>query len=249
MKVLFEQFDGGLAELYRRSFSTLVSRIKREVDARLLATKDEKIEALDVLMSTTIFAMVDDDLKFINTTTYPETLQKLKADNTILLGEVEVTEVRSSYPRWDNVSTGIMNLFLRFKHEIGTAVLTPRAAIVGDLFHQPGVEIGRPYADQIWFAGISAQREKMFTKVQTTIVEESYPSNAAMTARLVRFLEKGEDINALEIFENLKASYSTPNDDYIYTIDDLNTLISTLAQRNLTRIETLVDSLIAKKLQ
>ena len=60
MKVLFEQFDGGLAELYRRCFSTLVSRIQREVDERQLVTKDKKIEALDVLMSTTVFAMVDD---------------------------------------------------------------------------------------------------------------------------------------------------------------------------------------------
>lgn len=246
VRVVFEQLEGGLAEVYQRSFITLIARIKRSVDALELKTKSEKVEALDALMNSTIFAIVDDDLDFFDVDSFQEKLLSLRVNKSILMGEVQVTEVSSTFPKWDPILVSLINLFLRFKHELGTSVLTPRAAIVNDLFHLPAINPKLPYADQIWFATAAIGKEKIFVPVKTTIVEESYPSNAAMIARLANFLELDEDCGALQIFENLSSAYSLSGIHYKYNAADIDHLIKVLKERSIERISDYCSKLLSK---
>lgn len=132
--------------------------------------------------------------------------------------------------------------FLRFKFDLETAVLTPRGAAVGELFHLPGIEIGTAYADQIWFAMALPNKERLMVNVETTIEEEEYPSNAAMTARLAAYLETGGDRGALEIFENLRVPYSSSCCGR-YGLEDVERLLAVLETRDIAQIEATVRSL------
>lgn len=246
VKLIFEQLAGGLAEVYQRSFSTLVARIRRNVNARGLETKQENVAALDELMNSTVFAIIDDDQILVDDMSMPAAVDKLEAGKSTIMGQVEITEVITAYPQWNVILAGVMNLFFKFKYEHGTAILTPRALMVSDLFHMPAVNIGAEYADQIWFAAASAKKDRFMIEVITTLEREEYPSNANMVMRLAEFLHTGEHANAVTIFRNLRTSYEQSTEKLIYSLDDLNHLIASLESRDKNNIEIVVKQLLHK---
>ena len=247
VKLVFEQLAGGLAEVYQRNFSTLVVRIQRNVNARKLETKEENVAALSVLMNSTIFAIIDDDQILLDNKSLPAAVNKLKAGKSAIMGQVEITEVSSSYPQWNAILVGVMNLFFRFKYELGTAILTPRALMVSDLFHMPALRIGEAYADQIWFAAASAKKERFMIEVTTTLKDEEYPSNANMVKHLAEFLQSGENSNAINIFKNLQTSYEESTEKLVYSLGDLNQLISSLETRDKKNIEIVIQQILYKQ--
>ena len=244
VKLVFEQLAGGLAEVYQRNFSTLVARIQRNVNARELETKQENVAALSALMNSTVFAIIDDDQILLDNKSLPAAVNKLKAGKSTIMGQVEITEVSSSYPQWNAILVGVMNLFFRFKYELGTAILTPRALMVSDLFHMPALRIGEAYADQIWFAAASAKKERFMIEVTTTLKDEEYPSNANMVKHLAEFLESGENSNAINIFKNVQTSYEESTEKLVYSLDDVNQLISSLETRDKKNIEIVIQQLL-----
>ena len=246
VKLVFEQLAGGLAEVYQRSFSTLISRIRRNVAARDLETKQENVNALSLLMDSTVFAIIDDDQILLDNISLPMAVDKLEAGKSTIMGQVEITEVSTSYPQWDTVLVGVMNLFFRFKYEHGTAILTPRALIVSDLFHMPALKIGEAYADQIWFAAASTEKERFMIEVTTTLEHEKYPSNANMVERLAEFLESGVHSNALNFFRNVRTPYNDSTEKLHYSLNDINQLISALESRDKNRIEIVVHQMLHK---
>lgn len=247
VKLVFEQLAGGLAEVYQRSFSTLVARIRRNVDAQGLETKQENVAALSALMDSTVFAIIDDDQILLDNKSLPAAVDKLKAGKSTIMGQVEITEVSTSYPQWNAILVGVMNLFFRFKYEHGTAILTPRALMVSDLFHMPALKIGEAYADQIWFAAGSAKKERFMIEVTTTLEHEEYPSNANMVEHLAEFLQSGEHSNAINIFKNLRKSYEESTKKLVYSLDDLNQLISSLESRDKKNLEIVIQQMLHKK--
>jgi hypothetical protein len=226
VKLVFEQLAGGLAEVYQRSFSTLVCRICSNVNARELETKQENAAALSALMDSTVFAIIDDDQILLDNKSLPAAVDKLEAGKSTIMGQVEITEVSTSYPQWNAILVGVMNLFFRFKYEHGTAILTPRALMVSDLFHMPALKIGEAYADQIWFAAASAKKERFMIEVTTTLEHEEYPSNANMAERLAKFLQFGTDSNAISIFKNLRTSYEESTKKQVYSLNYIQKRIS-----------------------
>lgn len=246
VKLVFEQLAGGLAEVYQRSFSTLVSRICSNVNARELETKQENAAALSALMDSTVFAIIDDDQVLLDNKSLPAAVDKLEAGKSTIMGQVEITEVSTSYPQWNAILVGVMNLFFRFKYEHGTAILTPRALMVSDLFHMPALKIGEAYADQIWFAAASAKKERFMIEVTTTLEHEEYPSNANMVERLAKFLQFGTHSNAINIFKNLRTSYEESTEKLVYSLNDLNQLISSIESRDKRNLEIVVQKMLQK---
>ena len=247
IQLVFEQLTGGLAQVYQRSFSTLVARIQRNVNARKLENKQENIAALGALMNSTIFAIIDDDQILLDNKSLPAAVDKLKAGKSTIMGQVEITKVSSSYPQWNAILVDVMNLFFRFKYELGTAILTPRALMVSDLFHMPALRIGEAYADQIWFAAASAKKERFMIEVTTTLEDEEYPSNANMVKHLAEFLQSGENSNALNIFKNVQTSYEESTEKLVYSVDDINHLISSLETRDKKNIEIVIQQMLYKQ--
>jgi hypothetical protein len=246
VNLVFEQLAGGLAEVYQRSFSTLIARIRRNVNARNLETKQENVNALNSLMNSTVFAIIDDDQILLDKRSLSTAVDKLEAGQSTIMGQVEITEVSTSYPQWNAILVGVMNLFFRFKYEHGTAILTPRALMVSDLFHEPALKIGEAYADQIWFAAASAKKERFMIEVTTSLEHEEYPSNANMVERLAEFLESGAHSDAINIFKNVKTSYEESTEKLVYSLNDLNQLISSLESRDKNNIEIVVQQLLQK---
>ena len=244
VKLVFEQLTGGLAEVYQRSFSTLVARICRNVNARELETKQENITAIKLLMDSTVFAIIDDDQILIDNESLPLAVDKLKVGKSTIMGQVEITKVSTSCPRWDSILLDLMNLFFRFKYEQGTAILTPRALMISDLFHMPALKIGEAYADQIWFAAASAKKERFMIEVTTNLEHEEYPSNANMAECLAEFLEYGRHSNALNIFKNIRSSYKESREKLVYSLDDLDQLISSLESRDKENIEIVIQKML-----
>ncbi|MGK0323210.1 MAG: hypothetical protein ACJAR4_001245 [Psychroserpens sp.] len=244
VNLVFEQLAGGLAEVYQRSFSTLIARIRRNVNARNLETKQENVNALNSLMNSTVFAIIDDDQILLDKRSLSTAVDKLEAGQSTIMGQVEITEVSTSYPQWNAILVGVMNLFFRFKYEHGTAILTPRALMVSDLFHEPALKIGEAYADQIWFAAASAKKERFMIEVTTSLEHEEYPSNANMVERLAEFLESGAHSDAINIFKNVKTSYEESTEKLVYSLNDLNQLISSLESRDKNNIEIVVQQLL-----
>ncbi len=246
VKLVFEQLAGGLAEVYQRSFSTLIARIRRNVNARNLETKQENVNALSSLMDSTVFAIIDDDQILLDNRSLSTAVDKLEAGKSTIMGQVEITEVSTSYPQWNAILVGVMNLFLRFKYEHGTAILTPRALMVSDLFHMPALKIGEAYADQVWFAAASAKKERFMIEVTTTLESEEYPSNANMVERLAEFLESGAHSDAINIFKNVQTSYEESTEKLVYSLNDLKQLISSLKSRDKNNIEIVVHQMLHK---
>lgn len=247
IQLIFEQLEGGLAEVYQRSFSTLIARIRNNVNARKLETKQENVLALAALMNTTVFAIIDDDQILIDKSTLPAAVEKLQAGESVIMGQVEITEVSTSYPQWNAILTNVMNLFFKFKYEHGTAILTPRALMVSDLFHIPALKIGEPYADQIWFAAAAAKKERFMIAVTTTLEHEEYPSNANMAENLAKFLESGTPSNAINIFKNVRASYEESTEKLVYSLNDIDQLISSIEARDKNNIEIVVQQMLQKE--
>ena len=247
VRLIFEQLPGGLAEVYQRSFSTLASRIKCSVDTLGLETKDENAAAIGALMDSTVFAIIDDDQVLSDTSALPQAVKKLTAGKSVIMGQVDITAVETSYTQWNPILTGVMNLFFAFKYEHGTVILTPRALMVSDLFHMPAVKIGNEYADQIWFATASAKKERFMIDVTTTLVEEDYPSNANMVTCIASYLETGKNPESINIFKNLRTSYEKNDEDLVYSLEDLNSLIEVLESRDKNAIGPLVTQLINKQ--
>tara|TARA_B100000809_G_scaffold255820_1_gene294916 strand:+ start:184 stop:1314 length:1131 start_codon:yes stop_codon:yes gene_type:complete len=247
VKLIFEQLAGGLAEVYQRSFSTLIARIRRNVNARDLKTKQEQVNALNSLMHSTVFAIIDDDQILLDDRSLSTAVDKLEAGKSTIMGQVEITEVSTSYPQWNAILVGVMNLFFRFKYEHGTAILTPRALMVSDLFHMPALKIGEAYADQIWFAAASAKKERFMIDVTTTLEHEKYPSNANMAERLAEFLESGTHSDAINIFKNVQISYEETTEKLVYSLNDINQLITSLESRDKNNIEIVVQEMLHKQ--
>jgi hypothetical protein len=246
VQLVFEQLAGGLAEVYQRSFSTLVARIRNNVNARKLGTKQENVAAISTLMNATVFAIIDDDQVLVDKSTLPDAVAKLQAGESAIMGQVEITEVSTSYPQWNAILTDLMNLFFRFKYEHGTAILTPRALMVSDLFHIPALKIGESYADQIWFAAAAAEKERFMIEVTTTLEQEEYPSNANMAENLAKFLESGTPSNAINIFKNARTSYEESTKKLLYSLSDIDALIASLETRDRKNIEIIIQQLLQK---
>ncbi|EAR13705.1 hypothetical protein PI23P_04387 [Polaribacter irgensii 23-P] len=246
VRLIFERLAGGLAEVYQRSFSTLVARIRNSVNARKLKTKQENALAIGALMESTIFAIIDDDQILVNNNSLPAALEKLQAGTSVIMGQVKITKVTTSFPEWDAIIADIMNLFFKFKYEHGTAILTPRALMVSDLFHQPTLKIGEAYADQIWFAAAAAKKERLLVKVTTTLEHEVYPSNANMAANLAKFLASGTPKNAIDIFKKIRTAYKQSAEKLVYSVHDIEKLIASLETRNKKNIENLVQQMLQR---
>ena len=247
VRLVFEQLAGGLAEVYQRSFSTLVARIRNNVNARDLKTKQENALAIGALMESTIFTIIDDDQILPDNSSLPAALEKLQAGKSVIMGQVEITKVTTSYPEWNAILADLMNLFFTFKYEHGTAILTPRALMVSDLFHQPALKIGEAYADQIWFAAAAAEKERLLVKVTTTLEHEAYPSNANMAAHLAKFLASGTPENAVNIFKNVRIAYKESKEKLVYSTHDIDKLISSLEARDKKNLENLVQQMLQKQ--
>jgi hypothetical protein len=246
IQLVFEQLTGGLAQVYQRSFSTLVARIRNNVNARKLETKQENVAAIGTLMNATVFAIIDDDQILVNKSTLPAAVEKLQAGKSVIMGQVEITEVSTSYPKWNALLVKIMNLFFRFKYEQRTAILTPRALMVSDLFHIPALKIGKPYADQIWFATAADKKERYMIEVTTTLKQEEYPSNANMAENLAKFLESGTPSNAINIFKNVRTSYEESTEKLVYSLHDIDLLIASLKARDKKNIEIVIEQILQK---
>jgi hypothetical protein len=139
-----------------------------------------------------------------------------------------------------------MNLFFQFKYDIGTIVLTPRALPLKELFHLPNVKIGTDYSDQVWFSGGIGQKERLMVPVATTIVEEDYPSNAAMMVALADYFSKGDNRDALAIFDNLRIPYSNDVEGRKYQLSEVDELITLLENRDHEKIINAVKALLSK---
>lgn len=240
-RAIFEQLQGGLATVYQRSFVTLVARLRQAVDQMNLSSKEEKVLAIEKLMSDTVFAVVDDDLIFRDKGSFSSKLDSIVAGESVLLGSVNLQKVSSGFTNQDSLVLALMRLFLQVKQSLGTSVLTPRAASVKDLFHLPAPDPAVPYSDQIWFAGAAKDKTKLLVEVETTIKPEGYPSNAEMAARLGEYLEAGHPKSAIDIFKNLQRDYVTTKLGNNLEIQHLTGLISLLEERDtdgMTRILT-----------
>lgn len=246
IRAIYEQLSGGLAAVYQRSFSSLIARIRQSADGINPTSKDEKVRALDRLLSSTIFSVVDDDIIFDNKDAFPTSLVALIGSNSALLGEVRITSVDTGFSNWDPILLQIMNLFFIIKRDLGTDVLTPRAALVRDLFHLPEIDPEIPYSDQIWFAGAVSGKHKRFIPVSTTVQRESYPSNAEMTIRLAQFLAGNTDTSALDLFTNLRSGYLSGGTDKRFTLVDIDAVISALSSRDAERIKSVASSLLSR---
>jgi len=209
-------------------------------------SKDEKVRILDGLLSSTIFSVVDDDIIFDNKDDFPSSLAALIGSNSALLGGVRITSVDTGFSNWDPILLQIMNLFFIIKRDLGTDVLTPRAALVRDLFHLPEIDPKIPYSDQIWFAGAVSAKHKLFVPVSTTVQSESYPSNAEMTIRLAQFLAGNTDTSALDLFTNLRRSYLSCGSDKKFSLEDVDAIISALSSRDAERIKNVTSCLLSR---
>lgn len=246
VRLVYEELEGGLPEVYQRAYSTLLARIVGHVNSRDLPNKEQKVALFSDLMSSTIFCIVDDDQVLKDNHTFPGSLVKLSASDCVVIGQVEITEVFCSESKLNRFLKGLMNVFFLFKYDVGTAVLTPRALLVKDLFHLPNVAVGTDYSDQIWFSSAIGGREKLMVPVSTSIVEEKYPSNAAMLGELVEFFTTGNNPDALDIFRNLKNSYSEDIEGRIFSLRDVEKLIVLLENRDIEEIEKTVNLLLVK---
>jgi len=239
LKILFEQFEGGLAIVYRRAFATLIARIRNAVDKAELPSKEEKVSAINVYMSSTVFCVVDDDLIFPDNSSLPAALKAVQDGGAVALGQTTITSVSSEYPRWNEALKHVMNAFICLKADLDALNLPPRAALLKDLFHLPRIDESVPYADQIWFSSAAGENKKITVPVSTFLQDESYPSNAEMSFRLARYLETGAPEEALQIFENLVPQFKSRCTAGQYTAQDVIEIICALKSRD---AETIIGS-------
>ncbi len=248
---IYEHVTGGLPEVYQRAFTSLVQRIHTSISQRTLTPKDVMVAAIDKALSETVFAVVDDDLLFCDSS-LANALEHVEAEKAIVTGQIEITAIETRHDEWGEVLSNIMNLFFLFKHEHGSATLTPRAITVKDMLHMPAVAIGTDYADQIWFAAGAANKERLLVKAQSTLEEESYPSNAKMTVELSAILATGTDNNALAIFESIKDVYDNSCENALkthrYNASDVARLLKTIQARNHADLLSLTQEMLMRPL-
>ncbi|MBP9838689.1 MAG: hypothetical protein KBC84_08240 [Proteobacteria bacterium] len=240
---LYLETNHGLAEIYRKAFSTLIARVKSHVDSLVIMERDLAANKIEELYKQTVFAVIDDDLIFKDKNTFPQALLSLLENDRIVLGDVSIEEVESSFPELNKLLKLLMNLFIDFKNDLGICIHTPRAALVKDLFHLPGINLEAPFADQIWFANAAKSKEKLFVPVTTTIEDEIYPSNANMMKELSFFLKTGDNQDSLRIFENILTEYKSAQENHKYCCAEVEKLLTLLKTRDIKNLETYCKSL------
>ena len=58
------------------------------------------------------------------------------------------------------------------------------------------------------------------------------------------FLEYGRHSNALNIFKNIRSSYKESREKLVYSLDDLDQLISSLESRDKENIEIVIQKML-----
>lgn len=245
-RLLVNTVEGGLGIVYRQCFSTLVARLFNSVINQELDSKDQEVAKLDFLYRNTYFIVVDDDLVFPDTESFPAAISELCTGEKILLGRTIITAVASQIPEYNQLLCNLMNVFLQLKYAANAVVLPPRGAAVVDLFHLVPPEAGVEFAEQIWFSAAARQKQRIFVPVHTTLQQEEYPSNARMTTALARFLASGENPEALEIFENVRQTLMDAEPAAVtqYKVTDVDVLLTLLRERNIAALLDYSDSLL-----
>lgn len=201
--ILFEKLEAGLGELYRNVVSSFMVRLSDAVAAQNLGEKSARLGLIDHLERTTVLMFIDDDIHLQNRDVLLSAYNHIQDSGGVALGNVAITNVCSRNTSMDAMLCWLVQVFLEVKKELNMCILSPRAAALRDYHHAPPVMIDKPYADQIYFAQIAANREIIWLDVKTHIEEEDYPSNANMIKGLREYFEGSGDESALDIFEAL----------------------------------------------
>jgi hypothetical protein len=68
-----------------------------------------------------------------------------------------------------------------------------------------------------------------------------------MVAHLAKFLEFGTPENAVNIFKNIRIAYKESREKLVYSLHDIEKLISSLEARDKKNIENLVRQMLQKQ--
>jgi hypothetical protein len=68
-----------------------------------------------------------------------------------------------------------------------------------------------------------------------------------MVKNLAEFLQSGENSNAINIFKNVQTSYEESTEKLVYSVDDINHLISSLETRDKKNIEIVIQQMLYKQ--
>jgi len=189
-----ETLNHGLAEVYQKSITSLLAKVHYKTDV---------VEEIDKLLNETMIFFIDDDI-IINDSI--EEAYNKAIENNIILGDITLSNIESKL-ELNQLILKIMKYFLKIKKDMDALTLAPRGAILKKFHHVPNLDLGLPYADQIYFAQLEGKIHQI--KATTSIDEQDYPGNSHFVKNLRLYFENKMDKNeALDIFYNLQKQAS-----------------------------------------
>ncbi len=245
IRLVYEQIDGGINMVYRKCFTTVVALAKRHIDSKRITVRKNKSKELSRLLKSLVYLVIDDDTICIDTKTLPAAVEESRSFGSAVLGGVTINSVVTPNIDLNPLLQNLINLFFRFKHLVGSLILTPRGGRAYDLLNIEPVDIEAHYADTLWIAQYALHKKRAIVPVWSSIHERPYPSNAQIVYRLRRFLE-GEDNNAFHVYENIAEHYGQDDSNKTYKKSDIDELVRIMKTRDLHQLTHFCDTLIKR---
>jgi hypothetical protein len=249
VKLVFirEAITGGLAAVYQIAIASYVARLRKFCDDAGGTDRSQRLACTQRHLFRTLILFCDDDVEFADTNAVQNAFNYAVDNNAIILGRIHIHHVELAPEMADSgpLLRDLMQVFLDFKHDGGLSFLAPRGMLLGNALVGGRLEIGQPFAEQLYFANLASERAQFFVKATTSISESNYPGNGLFLRDLANYLS-GDDNDALEIFNNVLLRYQETNHWARFCAEDVQHLMNLLQARNTKELSLVTQELLSR---
>ncbi len=244
LRCLRQVVSGGLAGVYQVVTASSIARIRAFCD-RVMADhgRPEKIKSIEKYLQHSMLLLCDDDMEISDRQAVARAYKHAVSNDAVILGQLYITRV-DTVEKYALVLCDLMQLFLELKYDHGLNFLSPRGTLLSNILRVDGVNIGQPFADQVFFASIATGKEQYLLDARTSIGESDHPGNGNFLKKLRLYLE-GEDNDALDIFGNVLKRYQEDDHKGKYCAADIERLILSIRTRDIGNIFSTASELLA----
>lgn len=246
LRVVRQTVCGGLAGVYQNVTASMIARARTFCDGQTQgAERHSKVKAIEESLKRSMLLFCDDDMEIKDRDAVSNAYRHVVQHDAVVLGHLRISRVETGSIHRE-ILRDLMQLFLDLKQDHGLNFLTPRGILLSGILRVGAVQIGQPFADQLFFAAAARGRTPYFLKGETSVSESDYPGNGNFLKKLRLYLE-GEVNDGLDIFENVLKRYREDQHIGRYCADDIENLIVQLKTRDQEKIKTIVGELLAER--
>ncbi len=245
LKCVRQIISGGLAGVYQTVTVSLAARVRYYCDSIMTGyNRQERIKCIEKYFQDSMLLLCDDDMEIKDAYAVSKAYEAVVKKDTVILGKLYIKSVDTA-KEYNNILRDLMQLFFDFKYDKGLNFLTPRGIVLADVLNVGGVNVGQPFADQLFFASMASAKKQYLIDASTSIAESDYPGNGNFLKELRLYLQ-GTENDALDIFENVLHRYKEDNHKGKYCADDIEKLILILKTRDISRISLVAAELLRR---